>query len=485
MSLVDPLSTTARDLARGLREREVSAREVVQAHFDRIDAVNPVLNAVVTEVREQAMAAAVETDERTMAAHRFHATGVLPPLHGIPMTHKDTIATEGIRTTMGSPVYAEHVPGYSDLVIERLQAGGVITTGKTNVPEFGAGSHTFNEVFGATGNPWDPRLSAGGSSGGVAAVLAARVQPLGEGSDVGGSLRNPAAFCNVVGFRPSHGVVPVAPTLHPWAWLPRVGMMARDVADVALGMSVVSGPDPRVPAPCPVDPDDFAELVDEPVPDRPLTGLRIGLTVGFGLGVPVDPEIVAVVLAQAAVLESLGAEVDEACPDLRWADEVFDVTRAYDMAARLGDVVERHRDRVKEEVVWNVERGLALTARELISADLARGRLHRSVGEFFEGYDVLVAPVTQVLPFPVEERWPRVVAGQPMQTYVEWMRSVSLISATGCPAVSVPAGFTGAGLPVGLQLVGADGDDVRLLRVAKAYETATGHGKRLPELPRG
>lgn len=472
---------TAGELVDALRRKEVSAREALEAHVARVDAVNPAINAVVTEVREQAYQAAAAADERAAAAA---SPDDLPVLHGLPMTHKDTHLTRGVRTTQGSRALADVVPDTDDLIIERLHAAGVITTGKNNTPEFAAGSHTFNEVFGTTNNPYDVSRSAGGSSGGASAAIAARIQPLGDGSDMGGSLRNPAAFCNIAGFRPSYGLIPPVPARNPWSWLSRSGPMARTIGDIALAMSALTGPDRRSPATCPVPAAAFAELAARPVDEqdsRPLAGVRVGLSTDFGLGVPVEPEIVRLVGEQARVFEQLGAEVRPACPDLSDADLVFDVTRAFDMATNLGEVVAKHADVIKPEVLWNVRKGQELTAARMIEAAVARGRLRTAVQEFFDHHDVLLTPTTQVLPFPSEERWPRTVAGVAMETYVEWMRSVCLISATGCPAISVPGGFVD-GLPVGLQLVAAEGQDVRLLRFAAAYEAATGHARRAPEL---
>lgn len=490
---MDPLSLSARDLSTALRHRRISAREVLEAHSARIDAVNPAVNAVVTQVREQAHAQALAADERAAAT----APGDLPPLHGIPMTHKDTHATAGIRTTSGSPVFADLVPRESDAVIERFQRAGVISTGKNNVPEFAAGSHTYNEVFGTTLNPYDLTRSAGGSSGGAAVTLATRIQPLADGSDMGGSLRNPAAFNNVVGFRATPGVVPNAPARDPRAWLGQKGAMARSVEDVILALSVIAGPDPRSPVWCPTPAGAFAALLTEEVgrgstPDRPLAGVRVAVTTDFGLDVPVEGEVAGVVLREAEVLAGLGASVVPACPRLREADRVFDATRAFDMALSLREVVAGFPEQVKEEVHWNVGRGLALTAEDLMDVAVARGRLDREIGRFFgaggEGdgtgrtFDVLLAPTAQLAPFPAEWTWPREVAGTPMGTYIEWMRSATLISATGCPAISVPGGFTAAGLPVGLQLVGAPGRDVDLLRVARAYDEATRYADRAPAI---
>lgn len=469
---------SARDLCGALRRREVSAREALAAHHERIDAVNGPLNAVVIEDREGARGRAAAADE--LAAHT--AAEELPALHGLPMTHKDTHLVAGIRSTMGSAL-TDVVPTTDDLVIARLRGAGVNSTGKNNVPEFAAGSHTFNELFGATGNPYEPSVSCGGSSGGAAVTLATGIQALADGSDMGGSLRNPAAFCNVVGYRPSAGVLPVVPTRDPWAWLARTGVMAREVADVAFAMSVLAGPDPRVELPCPVSGPEFAALVDARVDlsARPLAGLRVGFTLDFGLGVPLEAPVAAVVAAQREVLESLGARVVDACPNLRSADEVFDTARALAMALSLREVVARYPDRVKPEVRWNVERGVELTGSDVIDATVARARLHSELGRWFSRHDVLVAPTSQVLPFPLEQRFPETIAGEPMGSYVEWMRSCTLVSAMGGPALSVPAGFAsregGAGpqLPVGLQIVGAHGDDARVLAVAQAYEAATRH----------
>ncbi|AXH96852.1 amidase [Ornithinimicrobium avium] len=457
-----------------LRSRGVSAREVLDDHLARIEQVNPALNAVVTLVAEQAQAQAAAADERAAGGAE------LPVLHGIPMTHKDTHATRGIRTTSGSPLTADLVPTHSDLIVQRLWDAGVIATGKNNTPEFAAGSHTFNPLFGATGNPYDPALSAGGSSGGAAAALAARVQALADGSDMGGSLRNPAAWCNVLGLRPSQGVVPIVPSANPEAWLSRQGLMARCVDDLALGMSVVAGPHPEVAAACPADGPAFAALLEDDGP-ADLTGVRVGLAVGLGQDVPVDPQVRRVVEEQARVLEGLGAAVEESAPDLADADEVFDVTRAFDMATNLRRLVAGHRDdgTVKEDVVWNVTRGLELSAEQLMSAAEARRRLDRAVRRWFGEHDLLLAPTVQTMPFPVEQTWPTWIDGVQLETYLDWMRSCCLVSATRCPALSVPGGFVD-GLPVGLQLVAAPGADVRLLALARVYERATGFAGTAP-----
>ncbi|BBE21899.1 amidase [Arthrobacter sp. MN05-02] len=461
---------SAVELTGAIRRREVSAREALEAHFDRIDAVNGSINAVVTEDREGAAALAEAADELTASS------ADLPPLHGLPMTHKDTHNTKGLRTTQGSSVFKDFVPTFDDLIIGRLKSAGVVTTGKTNVPEFAAGSHTFNDVFGTTVNPYDTTRSAGGSSGGVAASIAARIQPLGDGSDMGGSLRIPASFCNVVGYRPSIGVVPAVPTRNAWAWLGRNGLMARDVEDIALGMTAIAGADPTVPYAYPVSGSFAAPL------QRDLTGVRIGWSPDFGVGVPVDREVLRVLEGQLQVFADLGAVVEEAAPDLRDADQVFGTTRAFDFVLGLGELVRKHGDVIKPEIRWNVEQGLQLTAQDMVDAALARTRLDTSVRRYFGKYDVFASPTAQVLPFDASERYPTSVNGVEFETYLDWMRSACLISATGLPAVSVPAGFSEDGLPVGLQLAMPHGSDVELLQVTYAFEQATGWAKRTPAL---
>jgi amidase len=459
---------SAVEVTAAIRNRDVSAREVLEAHFDQVDAVNGAINAVITEDRAGAAELASSADALTMSG------ADLPPLHGLPMAHKDTHHTEGVRTTQGSVLFQDHVPDADDLIIARLKSAGVVTTGKTNVPEFAAGSHTFNEVFGTTVNPYDTTRSAGGSSGGTAASIAARIQPLGDGSDMGGSLRIPASFCNVVGYRPSVGVIPVAPTRNAWAWLARTGLMARDVADIALGMSAIAGPDGAVPYPYPVSGSFSSPL------ERDLTGLRIGWSRDFGLGVPVEDEVLRVLDTQLQVFTDLGATVEEAAPDLGPADQVFGITRAFDFALGLGDLVREHGEVIKPEVRWNVEKGWGLTGQDLVDAALARTRLDENVRRYFQEYDAFASPAAQVLPFDAVQRYPTSINGVELETYLDWMRSACLISATGLPTVSVPAGFSQDGLPVGLQLSTAFGRDVELLQIAYAFEQATSWAKQAP-----
>ncbi|MGQ4269233.1 amidase family protein [Nocardiopsis changdeensis] len=465
---------SAAELVGAIRRREVSAREAVTAHLERIAEVDPAVNAVVTVDPERALEAAD-------AADRLTASGAdLPPLHGLPMTHKDTHAVAGMRSTNGSPVLADHVPEEDDLLVSRLRGAGVIATGKSNVPEFGAGSHTFNEVFGTTTNPYDPSRSAGGSSGGVAAAIAAGIQPLGEGSDMGGSLRIPASFCNVVGFRPSYGVIPAPAADNDHAWLARTGPMAREVSDIALFMSAVAGPSERVLPPAPLTGADFAGPV---VGD--LRGVRIGWSPDLGLGVPVEPEVLAVLTERLRVFEDAGAVVEEAAPDLAGADEVFHTTRALDFASALGPLVRAHRDLVKPEVVWNVEAGWGLSAQRIIDAAAARTRLAAAVRRFYQRYDLFLSPAAQVLPFDARLRYPERINGVESTTYLDWMRSACLLSATGLPVLAMPAGFTPGGLPVGFQMAVDHYRDVELLRYAKAFEDRTRCADRRPDIGAG
>jgi amidase len=467
----DLCTRPATELATLLRDREISARELLEAHLDRIGKHNPEINAVVTLDADGARAAADAADA-ALASGR-----PVGPLHGLPVAHKDTHATGGMRTTWGSPLHANTVPAHDELVVARLKAAGAIRIGKTNVPEFAAGSHTFNPVFGVTHNPYRHGLSAGGSSGGAAAALAAGFVPLAEGSDMGGSLRNPAAFCNVVGLRPTPGRVPTWPAPMGWSQVSVQGPMGRTVSDVALQLSAIAGPDRRVPISLEDDPAPFAA----PLPTS-LQGLRIAWAPDLGGRVPVAPAITAVLSASIGVFEKLGATVEKDCPDLSDADEVFGTLRAWLFDASFGELVRKNPDKVKETIRWNAEAGAKLTGADVGRAEILHTKLFERVVSFFERYDVLLAPTTQVLPFPVEVEYPTEVAGVALGDYLQWMRSCTLISATGCPALSVPGGFTTDGLPVGLQIIGAPRADRRVLEVGHAFEQATRFGERRPAL---
>ena len=461
----------ATELASMLRAGEISARELLEAHLDRITAVDPSINAIVTLDAEGARAAADAADAALAAGNP------VGPLHGLPVAHKDTHATGGMRTTWGSPLHADTVPLRDELVVARYAAAGAVRVGKTNVPEFAAGSHTFNPLFGATHNPYRHGLSAGGSSGGAAAALAAGMVPLAEGSDMGGSLRNPAAFCNVVGLRPTPGRVPTWPAALGWSQLSVQGPMGRTVADVAMQLSVLAGPDPRVPISLSDDPAAFA--ADLP---SSLAGLRVAWAPDLGGQVTVDPAITSVLAASVSVFEQLGASVEEDCPKLDGADDVFGTLRAWIFDAAYSEISRRSPDKVKESIRWNAEMGAKLTGADVARAEQLHTKLYERMVAFFERYDVLLAPTTQVLPFPVELEYPTEIGGVAQENYLEWMRSCTVISATGCPALSVPGGFTEDGLPVGLQIIGAPRADRLVLEVGHAFEQATRFGDRRPPL---
>ena len=465
---------SAIDIAGMLRRREVSAREVVSAHIARIEAFNPVINAIITQTFDAALSRAAAADAAMAAGQP------LGLLHGLPVAHKDLADTAGVRTTYGSPLFATNVPQRDALVVQRMAQAGAISLGKTNVPEFGAGSHTVNPVFGATRNPYHLDRSAGGSSGGAAAALAARLIALADGSDLGGSLRNPASFCNVVGLRPSPGRVPGWPFSDVTDTFSVSGPMARTVADTALLLAVLAGPDPRVPLALDQPPLAVAEPAQiRALLDRDLAGIRVAWS--RDLGVPVEPDVLAALAPARQVLAELGCAVTDAMPDLAGADEVFRTFRAFAFATFRADLLTEHPDLIGPNVTWNIQRGLELSTADLSRATVLRGVLAERVSAFFADFDVLACPVSQVAPFDVTLDWVHAINGQPLHTYLDWMASCYLISATGLPAISVPACFTAAGLPVGLQLVGRRRGDWDLLAVAHAFESATGYAARLPE----
>ena len=464
--MTDPCLLAATELRGLVARREISCREVLEAHIARIDAIDPMLNAIVTKTYELARQRADDLD-RNPDRHG--------PLAGLPVAHKDLLSTKGIRTTYGSPLYAEHVPEVDALIVERMRSAGAVVVGKTNAPEFGAGSQTFNRVFGATRNPYDTAKTCGGSSGGAAVALAARMLPIADGSDTGGSLRNPAAFCNVVGFRPSPGRVPSLPG-NPWSDLSTAGPMGRTVDDVALLFSVLAGPDPRVPN-CLPEPGDAFRSVG-PVD---LSKLRIAVTEDFG-GLPVEGAIRDAIRDLGDALAAAGATVIDAAPDLADARRIFHILRATGFRRRFGPMSDTDKAELKDTIRWNLDAGLELTVADYDWVYPARAALVARVGEFFKDVDLLVGPTTQVLPFDVTTDWVRDVAGKRMSTYIEWMESCSWITVTCCPALSLPAGFRN-GLPVGAQLVAPLREDAFLLRAAKAVEAVTGYASRAPALP--
>ncbi len=455
----DLCSAAAGELVRLIAGREVSAVEVMRAHLARIEAANPRLNAIVTLLPEATLLGEAEKADAAVAAG-----DPLGPLHGLPVAHKDLTLTRGIRTTFGSPIFADFVPEEDALIVTRLRAAGAITIGKTNTPEFGAGSQTFNAVFGPTRNPWDATKTCGGSSGGAAVALAAGMVPIADGSDYGGSLRNPASFCGVVGFRPSPGRVPVWPDETPWFPVPVQGPMARSAADAALMLSAIAGPDPRAPLSLPEPGDAFRRPLE-----RDFRGVRVAWSTGFG-DVPFDPRVPAALAPARDGLEAIGCAVEEADPDMGGAAEAFDRWRAWYFELNWGPLLDRHRESMKDTVIWNIEQGRALGAPDLAEASRRWTALLRRARAFFERYEFLALPVSQVPPFDIGVEYPAEIAGVPMRTYTDWMASCAWVSLLGCPAVSVPAGKTPEGLPVGLQIVGRPRDDFGVLQLAHALE---------------
>jgi amidase len=459
---------SAVELARAIRLREVSCTEVMTAHLERIERLNPRLNAIVTLDAERGLAAARRADQVPAAESG--------PLHGLPIAHKDLVQTRGMRTTFGSPLQRNFVPAVDDLLVERIRAAGAILIGKTNTPELGAGSQTFNTIFGATRNPYDLGRTCGGSSGGAAVALAARLLPIADGSDLGGSLRNPAAFCNVVGFRATPGRVPTHPSRNPWFDMSVTGAMGRTVADTALLFSTIAGPDPRAPVALETPGAAFATP-----PRVALEGLRVAFTTDFG-GLPVVRPIRDRITAIARQLAGLGARVTEATPNLDEAPYVFHVYRAGAMRERTNVLTPAERAQLKDTVRWNIEAGERLTNADIDRATAARARIFDDVSRFFTRHDVLLGPTTQVLPFDIDIEWVREIDGVTMQSYVDWMRSCSSITVTGCPAISLPGGFSADGLPIGMQLVAPVRGDARLLGIASAIEQVTGYAARAPAL---
>jgi amidase len=457
---------SAVELAARIRRKTVSAREVMQAHLSRIEQVNPRLNAIVTLVADRAMADAARADE---ALARGRTVG---RLHGLPVAHKDLVDTAGIRTTHGSPFYRDHVPASDALIVTRIRAAGAITVGKTNTPEFGAGSQTFNTVFGATRNPYDVTKTCGGSSGGAAVSLAAGMVPIADGSDTGGSLRNPAAFCNVVGFRPSPGRV--ARGSGSWSPLSVSGPMGRNVADAALLLSAIAGPDRRDALTIDEDGARFAARLESNV-----KGKRIAWWRGLG-GIPFEPEIRRVVDENRKVFEGLGCIVQEGEPDFAGVDEAFAILRHTSYHASYAALARQRPEWIKDTIKWEIAEAERQTGADVGRAQARQAKLFEDSARFFERFDYFVLPVTQVEPFDVNTPYPTAIAGTPMQTYIDWMRSCWYVSFMACPAISVPGGFTTSGRPVGVQIVGRSRDDLGVLKMAFAFEQATQYGKRRP-----
>ncbi len=457
----DLCKKTAADVVALLKAGAVSPAELLDTLRARIDAVDGAVNALPTLCWDRAAAAAGHADRNSVLA-------------GLPVAIKDLAPVEGVRTTFGSPIFADNVPDRSDYVVERLEERGGTVYAKSNTPEFGAGANTFNPVFGITRNPWDTRLSAAGSSGGAAVALATGTAWLAHGSDLGGSLRTPAGFNAVVGLRPSPGLVPSGPDLLTFQDLAVEGPMGRTVADVALMLDAMAGADPR-------DPRSFAPPVPsyvEALRERPAS-LRIAWTPDLGTTI-VEPEIAAVCAEAVAGFSGLGAIVEEACPDFAGAYDCFQTLRAVFFAGRAAPLLDAHRDKLKADVIWNIEKGLALTADDIGRAERERTALYHRVAAFMAGYDILACPVMQAPPYPVEQTTVSEIAGRKMASYIDWIAITFSITLTGLPVVSLPCGFTANGLPVGLQLVGRHRGEAALLAAAAQFEELLGLSARVP-----
>ena len=463
----------ATELAQQIRNRDLSSREVMEAFLAQIDRVNPDVNAIITMIEPDAALALADAADEKLAAG-----GTIGKLHGLPIAHKDLAPTAGMRTTFGSPLHRDFIPDQDALIVRRLVEAGALRIGKTNVPEFGAGSHTFNTLFGPTRNPYDLSKTSGGSSGGAGAALASGMLPIADGSDHGGSLRNPGNFNNIVGFRPSAGRVPNPAAALAWYMLAVTGPMARTVQDVAMMFSTIAGPDSRAPLALP----EAGETFDVPL-GRDFSGCRIAWSPTLG-GLPVDPQVTAVLESSLKAFEDIGCEVEIADPDLSGVDEAYLALRGWTMLPGQRENYKNHRDQLKETIIWNIEYGMNLSAADVASAEVVRSDVFRRMYDFFQDYDFLVCPVNQVPPFNVEIEYPTEIAGVEMEHYIAWMKSAYYISFTGLPAISVPAGFTDDDppLPVGLQLVAPWHQDLGALQLGHAFEQATEHWKTRPPI---
>lgn len=450
------IAMTAREVVARLAAGEVTHAEVLDALDTRISAVDRAVNALPTLCFERARAHAA-----AIAAKPAAERGVLG---GLPVPIKDLEKVAGVRSTDGSPIHAGRIPEASDHVVERIEARGGVVYAKSNTPEFGAGASTFNEVFGRTCNPWNLSRSVAGSSGGAAAALASGQAWVAQGSDMGGSLRNPASFCGVVGLRPSPGRVPKGPGSDAFGTLSVNGPMARNVGDVGLLLDAMAGPDPRDPRAQPAPAVSFRTQAETPRVPR-----RVAFSRDFGI-TPVDPEVAAICEAAARRFEAMGAIVEEAHPDFTGAHEAFQTLRAISFATGSAVEYALHRDQLKPDVVWNIEMGLRLTGEQVARANRLRGRITANLVAFFQTYDLLLAPATIVPPFPVGDRTVFACDGRKFETYVDWLAIAYAVTLTSAPALSLPCGFTGDGLPVGLQMVAPLRSEGPLLSHAAALE---------------
>ena len=470
MQATDLSFMTAAELASNVRKKLLSPLEIVKALLARIEKINPQVNAYCTVAAEMALEAAKKAEAEVTRG------GQLGPLFGVPVSIKDLTLTAGIRTTFGSKIFEHYIPPEDALIVQRLKAAGAIIVGKTNTPEFGAGANTYNAVFGATRNPWKLSHTCGGSSGGAAVAIACGLGPLATGSDLGGSLRIPASFCGVVGFRTSPGLIPVYPSFLGWDTLSVNGPMARTVRDTALMLSVMAGQDDRSPISFPVEGRAFLSAVERP----DIRGLKVAWSPDLRVA-PVEREVRSIAGAAAQRFAELGCLVEQAEPDFGKVREVIRVTRALRMVTLHADKLKNWRDRMNPNLVWNIEQGFPITAQQAGEAEMERTEIYHRVRKFFERYDLLLTPTVAVSPFAVEMDYPKEINGQAMTNYTDWFLLTYAISITGLPAISIPCGWTSEGFPVGLQIVGRRLAETTVLRAAAAFEAlAPWHDKKPP-----
>ncbi len=451
------IKLTAREAVSLLKRGKVSPLELIEAAASRIAEVEEAVNAMPTLCLDRAR------DRAKQLMAQPHSDPPPYYLYGLPIAIKDLVDVAGVRTTYGSPIFANHRPDRSDYMVEILEANGSIVIGKSNTPEFGAGSTTFNEVFGVTRNPWNTAMTCGGSSGGSAVVVATGEVWLAEGSDLGGSLRIPASFCSVVGLRPSPGRVACGPKPLPFDTLAVHGPMGRNVADVALMLDALVGHHPGDPLSLPRPETSYVEAVDRPIKPR-----RIGFSPDLGIA-PIDSEVREVFTRATESWMEHSVEVEEACPDLKDAESIFQVLRASLFASRFAPLLETHRKLLKPDVIWNIEKGLALSADEIGKAERARANLYHSTVGFFKDYDLLICPAVVAPPFDAKTRYLTEVDGVSFDSYIGWLIMTFATTLTACPAISVPCGFTKSGLPVGLQIVGPPRCEDKVLGAAALF----------------
>ena len=466
---MDVIFASARDLAQQIRSRQVSCREVMSAFLAQIARLNPQLNAIVAKLDDDACLALADKADKALGNG-----GPIGPLHGLPTAFKDLEPAIGFPQSKGSPLFKTFMPDADSVLVERIRRAGAVPIGKTNVPEFGMGSQTYNTVYGTTLNPYDRRKTAGGSSGGAAVALAAGMLPIADGGDLGGSLRNPANFNNVVALRPSVGLVPITPSTIPFVGVSTKGAMARSVADVAFGLSAIAGAGARDPQSWESDPQSFAAPLDRDWP-----GTRVAWAIDLG-GLPIDRRVRKVLDAQRRTFEDLGCVVEDACPDFGNVNEIFLTLRTWASWTTYKDLLAQHRSQFKADAVWDIESGAHFTGEDVGRALVQQGQLLERMRAFQETYQFLLCAVNQVPPFDASEPWPKSIDGVAMENYVAWMKTAYWISTTCCPAISVPAGFTDDGLPVGIQIVGRYRRDLDVLKIGHAFEQATGFGKKRP-----